>query len=185
MRERGYSGARSACHPSWTERLVHSKLSTPAGAFEVVCAADVVVFAAFARGRDGVRERDAYLARAWPGATCEAGALPGSVARAFGKYFEGKHAALDGLEIAVCGTAFERQVWGCLRTVAVGSTTTYGAVASAVGRPTAARAVGGATHRNPVALVVPCHRVVGSRGALVGYAGGLGKKAWLLGHERG
>lgn len=81
------------------------------------------------------------------------------------------------------GTDFQKQVWAKLLRVKFGHTTTYKALAAAVGRPAATRAVGGANHRNPVSIIVPCHRVVGSDGRLTGYGGGLWRKDWLLRHE--
>ena len=84
------------------------------------------------------------------------------------------------VELAPLGTPFQAEVWSALRAVPYGATTTYGALAAAVGRPTAVRAVGAANGRNPYCLVVPCHRVVGAGGALTGYAGGLDRKRFLL-----
>ena len=81
------------------------------------------------------------------------------------------------------GTAFQQQVWDALRRVPYGATCSYADLAVAIGRPTAVRAVGAANGRNPVCLVVPCHRVVGSGGSLTGYAGGLERKQFLLQHE--
>ena len=84
------------------------------------------------------------------------------------------------VELAPLGTPFQAEVWAALRRVSYGTTTTYGALAAAVGRPTAVRAVGAANGRNPYCLVVPCHRVVGADGSLTGYAGGLARKRFLL-----
>jgi len=81
------------------------------------------------------------------------------------------------------GTEFQRTVWSALRTIPVGATRTYGQLAASIGRPTAPRAVGLANGRNPVAIVIPCHRVIGSNAALTGYGGGLPRKQWLLRHE--
>ena len=89
------------------------------------------------------------------------------------------------VELAPLGTAFQAEVWAALRRVPYGTTTTYGALAAAVGRPTAVRAVGAANGRNPYCLVVPCHRVVGADGSLTGYAGGLERKRFLLDLEAG
>ncbi len=88
------------------------------------------------------------------------------------------------LPLAPKGTAFQRQVWAALAAIPYGETRTYGEIAAAVGRPGAARAVGAACGANPLWLVVPCHRVIGSRGALTGYAGGLEVKAALLALEQ-
>ena len=97
-------------------------------------------------------------------------------------YWAGTLTAFD-LPLVVTGTPFQRQVWAALQTVPYGATCTYTDLAVAVGRPTAVRAVGAANGRNPVCLVVPCHRVVGAGGGLTGYAGGLERKRFLLDHE--
>ncbi len=99
-------------------------------------------------------------------------------------YFEGDLGAFDGIACDGGGTPFQRRVWDALRRIAPGETTTYGALAAKLGRPGAARAVGLACGRNPIAIAVPCHRVVGADGRLTGYAGGLERKRWLLDHER-
>ena len=88
------------------------------------------------------------------------------------------------VELAPVGTPFQLEVWTALRRVPYGTTTTYGALAAAIGRPSAVRAVGAANGRNPVGIVVPCHRVVGADGSLTGYAGGLDRKRFLLDLER-
>jgi methylated-DNA-[protein]-cysteine S-methyltransferase len=98
-------------------------------------------------------------------------------------YLEGDLGTLDGIPVATGGTAFQRQVWAALRQIPPGTTTSYGALAVRIGHPGASRAVGLANSLNPVALVVPCHRVVGAGGALTGYAGGLERKRWLIAHE--
>ena len=100
-------------------------------------------------------------------------------------YFEGRTEALDGAPVAPVGTPFQQEVWAALRRIPPGEVRTYGELARALGRPGAARAVGGACARNPVALLVPCHRAVGADGSLTGYAFGLERKRWLLAHEGG
>lgn len=85
--------------------------------------------------------------------------------------------------LVTTGTPFQKQVWAALRRVPYGATCSYADLAIAIGRPTAVRAVGAANGRNPVCLIVPCHRVVGSGGSLTGYAGGLERKRFLLQHE--
>jgi methylated-DNA-[protein]-cysteine S-methyltransferase len=106
------------------------------------------------------------------------------VQRALDAYFAGDLRSLAALPIDPGGSDFQRAVWDALRAVPVGETVSYGALARAVGRPGAARAVGAACGANPVWLVVPCHRAIGSDGHLVGYAAGLERKSWLLAHER-
>jgi methylated-DNA-[protein]-cysteine S-methyltransferase len=100
-------------------------------------------------------------------------------------YFAGHVTAIDRIPVDASGTPFQRQVWAALRQIPAGSTTTYGQLAARIGRPSACRAVGLANGSNPVAIVVPCHRVIGANGALTGYGGGLFRKRWLLDHERG
>lgn len=99
-------------------------------------------------------------------------------------YFAGELRAFD-LPLAEQGTDFQRRVWAALREVPYGTTCSYRDLAEAVGAPTAVRAVGAANGRNRIGIVVPCHRVVGSGGALTGYAGGLANKAYLLSLESG
>ncbi len=111
------------------------------------------------------------------------GAAPAAVREALARYFAGEFAALREVRWATAGTSFQRAVWAALVGIPAGQTTTYGALAKQLGRPAAMRAVGAANGANPVSIVVPCHRVVGARGALTGYGGGLPRKQWLLRHE--
>jgi len=97
-------------------------------------------------------------------------------------YFAGRLVDFT-VPLAPDGTAFQRRVWNALREIPLGATTNYGALAAHVGAPTASRAVGAANAKNPISLIVPCHRVVGATGLLTGYAGGLELKQWLLEHE--
>ena len=106
------------------------------------------------------------------------------IAAALAAYFAGDLRAIDALEVEPEGTPFQRSVWAALRTIPAGTTWSYAQLARAVGHPTATRAVGAANGRNPIALVVPCHRVIASDGTLGGYGGGLEMKRWLLRHER-
>ena len=102
---------------------------------------------------------------------------------AFARYFAGDADAFADLPVDLRGSAFSRRVWSALREIAPGATASYGEIARRVGSPRAARAVGAANRRNPLAIAVPCHRVSGGDGRLVGYAGGLARKRWLLDHE--
>jgi methylated-DNA-[protein]-cysteine S-methyltransferase len=99
-------------------------------------------------------------------------------------YFAGTTAVVDNLPIAMHGASFEKKVWHALLEIPPGETTSYGAIAAAVGSSGASRAVGAANGANPIAIIVPCHRVIGWSGSLVGYGGGLDRKTWLLDHER-
>src|SRR5205085_10571542 len=98
-------------------------------------------------------------------------------------YFRGESTAFD-VPLELRGTPFQRRVWASLCTIPYGETVTYGALAQRLGTPSAARAVGLANGRNPVGIIVPCHRVVGSDGSLTGYGGGLDRKRRLLEFER-
>lgn len=100
------------------------------------------------------------------------------------RYFEGGSDAFEGLQVSDRGTALQTEVWRRLRTIPMGTTRTYGQLAAEIGRAGAARAVGRANSQNPVAIVAPCHRVIGADGRLTGYAGGLNRKKWLLDHEK-
>jgi methylated-DNA-[protein]-cysteine S-methyltransferase len=97
-------------------------------------------------------------------------------------YFAGERRTFD-LPLAPTGTPFQRQVWEELARIPYGETVSYAELAARAGRPGAARAAGAANGRNPISIVLPCHRVVGSSGALTGYAGGMERKRWLLAHE--
>ena len=133
------------------------------------------------RGRQGARDRGAddplEPVRAWLARYFEAW---GSTRTGSGRGLP------DGREIAIelVGSDFERRVWAALLDIPAGATESYGAVAARLGRPDGARAVGLAAARNPVAIVVPCHRVLGADGSLTGFGGGLPRKVALLEHER-
>lgn len=99
------------------------------------------------------------------------------------QYFEGERRTFD-LPLAPVGTPFQQRVWQALSRIPFGERRSYVDIAREIGRPTASRAVGAANGKNPIAIIVPCHRVIGASGALTGYAGGLPAKRWLLEHER-
>lgn len=98
-------------------------------------------------------------------------------------YYAGDVTAVDGLPVQGGGTPFQERVWAELRRIPVGTTISYGELATRLGDKNAMRAVGLANGRNPISVVVPCHRVIGSDGTLTGYGGGLPRKTWLLNHE--
>ena len=103
--------------------------------------------------------------------------------RQLGDYFAGRRQGFS-VPLDFRGSAFQKQVWEALLTIKFGEIRTYGAIARQIGRPSASRAVGAANGRNPISILAPCHRVVGSNGALTGFAGGLAAKHYLLDHER-
>jgi methylated-DNA-[protein]-cysteine S-methyltransferase len=110
---------------------------------------------------------------------------PHGLTKRMGAYFAGDLGAITDLPVETGGTPFQRLVWAALRDIPCGTTVSYAELARRIGRPAAVRAVGLANGANPVGIVVPCHRVVDSNGALTGYAGGVERKRWLLTHEGG
>ena len=108
---------------------------------------------------------------------------PAGAVSALRRYFAGALDALDDLPLDMAGTPFQQRVWTALRSVTPGKTASYSDRACAIGAPAAVRAVGAANGANPIAVVVPCHRIIGSNGTLTGYGGGLRRKEWLLRHE--
>lgn len=137
-------------------------------------------------GRVGIAERDGSISHLFFGADKSPLSLEAAetelikqAARQLDEYFAGGRMAFD-LPLAPQGTDFQKAVWNALLLIPAGQTRSYKEIAVAVGRPGACRAVGMANNRNPIAIIIPCHRVVGSDGGLVGYGGGLGVKRYLL-----
>jgi len=127
-------------------------------------------------------DRPAPAVAAAPAGSERRGVLARTIAQ-LTEYFAGERHDFD-LPLAPRGTAFQTQVWRALAEIPFGTTCSYGDLARVVGRPSASRAVGAANGRNPIAIILPCHRVIGSNGELTGYGGGLPMKRWLLEHER-
>ena len=117
------------------------------------------------------------------GFTLDSACNPHGLTNAIGRYFAGELTAIDSLPVRTAGTPFQREVWRALREISCGTTLSYAKLAARIGRPNAVRAVGLANGSNPVGVVVPCHRVIGSDGSLTGYGGGIERKRWLLEHE--
>src|SRR5262249_158111 len=113
----------------------------------------------------------------------EGRAAPATIRRAISDYFLGDLYAINSIPVTTGGTSFQREVWAALRTIQAGTTLSYGALARQLGRPKSVPAVGLAHAANPVAILVPCHRVIGTDGSLTGYGGGISRKRWLLVHE--
>ena len=140
-------------------------------------------------GRFGVAERDGMLTHIFFGNTVKPAAfelentalLDLAIAQ-IEQYIAGGRKVFE-LPLAPEGTPFERSVWEVLQSIPYGETRTYGQIAAQIGNPKASRAVGRAVGRNPLSIVVPCHRVIGHNGSLTGYAGGIERKRWLLAHE--
>ncbi len=153
--------------------LARTTLDTPVGPLHLVADAAALVFI-------GLPEQPTP-----DGDACDGAGHPVlSRARAqLLSYFAGRLQRFD-LPLAPRGTDFQREVWRALAGIPFGATQSYAEIAAGLGRPTASRAVGAANGKNPLPIVVPCHRVVGADGSLTGYAGGLACKDWLLRHER-
>lgn len=163
------------------ETLTLDRVSTPVGDVLLVTDGEGAVRALDFAGYEARMTR--LLARHAPGAALVEGRAPEALRRAVEAYFAGDVRALDGLTVKTGGTAFQRSVWAALRAIPAGETRSYGQLAAAIGSPKAVRAAGLANGQNPIAVIVPCHRVIGANGTLTGYAGGLERKRWLLAHE--
>jgi methylated-DNA-[protein]-cysteine S-methyltransferase len=163
------------------ETLTLDRVATPVGEVLLVTDGEGAVRALDFADYEGRMTR--LLGRHAPGAMLVEGRAPEAVLRAVEAYFGGDVQALDGVAVKTGGTDFQRTVWKALRAIPAGETRTYGQLAAAIGSPKAMRAAGLANGQNPVAVIVPCHRVIGANGTLTGYAGGLERKRWLLEHE--
>ena len=162
-----------------TERY-RTGISSPLGTVEMVIAGDSLEVLDF---RDSNGRVDALIARCCPEGVRRADSDPSGIAGKIAAYFEGELDAIDDIDANPRGTPFQQAVWKALRTIPCGSTIAYRDLAERVGKPRARQAVGQANGRNPVAVVVPCHRVIGADGSLTGYGGGIERKEWLLRHE--
>ena len=162
-----------------TTTLETATIDTPAGGFWLVARDGALVAAEFA---ERVPHRLSRLEARFGPLELRDAADPAGAASALRRFLAGDLKALEAVPLDAGGTPFQRDVWAALRRIPPGTTATYADLAARVGRPAAVRAVGGANGANPVAVFVPCHRVVGKDG-LRGYAGGLERKAWLLAHE--
>lgn len=163
------------------EVLILDRIATPVGEVLLVTDGEGAVRALDFADYEARMRR--LLARHAPGGILTEGRAPETVRRAVEAWFGGELTALDGLTVRTGGTAFQKTVWAALRGIPAGETRSYGQLAAAIGSPKAVRAAGLANGQNPVAVIVPCHRVIGANGALTGYAGGLERKRWLLRHE--
>ncbi len=154
---------------------LEATLETPIGTLRLLAQGEALVAIRFP-GEGGVEEP--------PARPAPRGGVLALARQQLAEYFAGERTRFD-LPLAAEGTPFQRRVWSALSGIPYGETRSYAAIAAAVGSPAAVRAVGAANGRNPLPIVVPCHRVIGSDGRLTGFGGGLPTKAWLLQHERG
>lgn len=140
---------------------------------------DAVVACSF----EGEGSLDRIVTRHWPDAVVGPGRSAAVVVKALDAYFSGRRDALDSLTWRVPGDDFQSRVWKALADIPAGVTISYGEMAKRAGEPGAAQAAGVALNRNPIPLILACHRVVGHDGSLVGFGGGVERKRWLLAHE--
>ncbi|MFQ5599978.1 MAG: methylated-DNA--[protein]-cysteine S-methyltransferase [Candidatus Krumholzibacteriia bacterium] len=150
-----------------------AEIESPIGTILLVASDDALVALDFADGRSRMLS---HLAARFGSVKLVPAADPNGYSSRVRAYLRGDLDALDDVPADTGGTAFQRRVWAALRRIPHGTTTSYGKLAAQVGRPGAARAVGVTNSRNPIALVIPCHRVIGADGSLTGYAGGLDRK---------
>jgi O-6-methylguanine DNA methyltransferase len=163
--------------------LHHARIASPVGDLVLVADGTELVALEFADKPQRLDVVRARLARALPPFELREAADPAGAVARLARYFAGDLAALDEQPVRTHGTAFQQRVWQALRDIPAGETRGYGELAAAIGAPKASRAVGAANGDNPVAIFVPCHRVVAANGTLHGYGGGLERKDWLLRHE--
>lgn len=156
------------------------RINTPIGPLEVFAKDGALVFIDLQGGTPSAR---ALVQRRFPAEEIQPANNPGACLGALQRYFAGDLTALDTLAVNPGGTPFQSTVWRALRSIRPGTPISYSALASRIGSPHAVRAVGAANGANPIPIVIPCHRVIGASGKLVGYGGGLERKTWLLRHE--
>jgi methylated-DNA-[protein]-cysteine S-methyltransferase len=164
-------------------QLLIDRIGTPIGEMIIVADGDGNLRAGDWTDHEARMRRLLQLHYGENGFRLEPARNPNGLANAIGSYFAGELAAIDTLPVQTAGTPFQREVWRELRKITCGTTVSYAKLAGLIGRPTAVRAVGLANGSNPVGVVVPCHRVIGSNGSLTGYGGGIERKSWLLEHE--
>ncbi len=157
-----------------TDDLATKRLPTPIGELRLVANQEGLLTVLF--------PIDAHELPVLEG-TSRARAHLSEASTALEEYFAGRRTSFEGLKLAPSGTEFQRQVWRALSRIPFGETVTYAGIARQIGRPSAVRAVGLANGQNPLPIIVPCHRVIGSNGALTGFAGGIPTKKWLLEFE--
>jgi methylated-DNA-[protein]-cysteine S-methyltransferase len=158
-------------------RRVHTVAESPVGPLTLVAADGVLT------GLYMDKQRHLPSPEIFGGGRADTDGLLAETARQLRDYFAGRRTEF-GVPLGLTGTPFQQRVWAALLEIPYGETISYGELAQQIGQPTAARAVGLANGRNPIGIIVPCHRVVGADGSLTGYGGGLERKQYLLAFER-
>lgn len=167
--------------PARPERLTRGWIATPIGELQIVTDEDGVV-RVLDFDNDSPRTRRLMKIH-YDGVEVATGTAPAAVRDPLDRYFAGELAALSRVPWRIVGTDFQQTVWRALTEIPAGRTESYAGLATRIGRPKAVRAVGLANGSNPIGVVIPCHRVIGSDRSLTGYGGGLERKRWLLAHE--
>ena len=162
------------------KRITFGRVKSPIGEIVVACNGEALCALEFA---DAEKRMVAWLKRRFGDFERVDAADPGGVCTRIGDYLQGVLGALDDIVVDGGGTQFQRKVWKGLRRIAAGDVVSYQGLARRLGMPNSVRAVARANALNPISIVVPCHRVIGSDGSLTGYGGGLPRKRWLLEHE--
>ena len=178
---RGYSSLDRQLRGPVTDTIM-TTIQSPVGELTLTATDEGLTGVYFDRGSHPPSERDV---RTWvpdDGSHGRASEVLAATKAQLASYFAGERNTFD-LPLAPRGTDFQRRVWMELRAIEFGETTSYGDIARKIGSPKAVRAVGAANGRNPIPIIVPCHRVVGSDGSLTGFGGGIERKQWLLAHE--
>ena len=160
--------------------ILSDRIDTPIGPMILLASDGVLLLLEFEDATDRV-ERE--IRKRFGGAEITAQINPFGLSERIRRYFAGDLSAIEGLDTDGGGTGFQRRVWAELKRIPCGTTISYGELATRLGDKNAMRAVGLANGRNPIAIVVPCHRVIGADGSLTGYGGGVDRKKWLLAHE--
>ncbi|MFT4091789.1 MAG: methylated-DNA--[protein]-cysteine S-methyltransferase [Asticcacaulis sp.] len=163
-------------------KLILSRQTSPIGDFLLVCDMNGILVAS--EYADHLPRLHRLLSRRLGHYHLSEGAAVISISQALKAYFDGDITAIDTIPVTFNGSDFQNKAWAALRQIPAGETASYCEQAARIGNKKAARAVGSANHNNPYNLIVPCHRVIGTNGNLVGYAGGLERKRWLLEHEK-
>ena len=160
------------------EKILFSRLDSPVGKLLLTAAQNRLLGVCW-------EADDSHIQRLMADSCCceDRDSFLDTVVTQLGEYFQGLRSEFD-LPLAPAGTAFQQRVWQRLQAISHGQTRTYGEIAAQLDNPKGARAVGAAIGRNPIAIIIPCHRVIGSGGTLTGFAGGLSNKQWLLEHEQ-
>jgi methylated-DNA-[protein]-cysteine S-methyltransferase len=159
------------------------RIETPIGSMILVAANEKVLLLEFEDAADRISREMKVRFKGLKNFALEPCEDPFGISKKVRAYFGGNLAAIDDIAADGGGTDFERKVWHELRTIPCGITISYGELARRLGNPNLMRAVGLANGKNPIAVIVPCHRVIGADGKLTGYGGGLHRKEWLLRHE--